>query len=85
MRGGYNNGGSKSRGSGEEGEEKKWRKKGREERLKLNLKMFFPEFIVRLIFVKMFKNLILCRVNCLSTIQFSKKFSFLLIKRTWPR
>ena len=48
-------------------------------------KMFFSEFIVHRVFVKMFKNLISCHVNNLNMIQFSKKLSFLIIKRTWPR
>ena len=69
---------------------KKTREKDRGEReergesAKMSFKIINLEFIDIMFSLKMYKNLILCRVNNLSIIRFNKEFSFLIFKRTWP-
>ena len=60
------------RGWGRKGirnERKRW---GRERSLRMNLKIHFPKIIARRVFVKKFKNSILCRVINYNTIPFYK-------------
>ena len=65
-------------------EKKKKRKKETDKKIfHMSFKIFFFKFIARQVLVKMFKNLILCHVNNLSTIHFNKKISFLIFKITW--